>query len=151
MQSKSGQLHEVEPAGIHAPLREASVPHDAAVPETRRVPASREESLAEAPYVTREADYIAVIEALVIAALHALEAHVWDVKKRIAILQERQERVEEVAESPAITAGDRGTPLETPEPLCAAPQPVSHAPHRAETHVLDSHPAVLKPLSWSGS
>jgi hypothetical protein len=38
--------------------------------------------------VTREADSTAVIEALVIAALYALEAHVWDVKKRVAILQE---------------------------------------------------------------
>jgi hypothetical protein len=129
MQSKSGQLHEVEPAGIHAPLREASVPHDAAVPETRSVPAPGEESLSEAPSVTREADYTAVIEALVIAALHALEAHVWDVKKRVAILQER---IEEVAESPAVTAGSWGIPLETTQPLCAAPQPVSHAPHRAE-------------------
>jgi hypothetical protein len=100
------------------------------VPETRRVPASREESLAEAPYVIREADYTAVIEALVIATLHALEAHVWDVKKRVAILQEQ---VEEVAESPAVTAGYRGTPLEATKPLGADPQPVSHAPHRAES------------------
>ena len=132
MQSKSGQRHEVEPAGMHAPLREASVPHDVAVPETRSVPTPGEDSLAEAPSVTREADYTAVIEALVIAVLHALEAHVWDVKKRIAILQEGQERGEEVAESPAGTAGDRGTPLETPEPFCAAPQPVSHDSRRAE-------------------
>jgi hypothetical protein len=101
MQANDGQCHEVEPAGIHAPLREASVPHDTAAPETRRVPAPGEESLSEAPSVTREADYTAVIEALVIAALHALEAHVWDVKKRVAILQER---VEEVAESPAVKA-----------------------------------------------
>jgi len=99
MQANDGQCHEVEPAGIHAPLREASVPHDTAAPETRRVPAPGEESLSEAPSVTCEADYTAVIEALVIAALHALEAHVWDVKKRVAILQER---VEEVAESPAV-------------------------------------------------
>ena len=132
MQSKSGQLHEVEPAGIHAPLREASVPHDAAIPETRRVPAPGEERLAEASSVTREAGSPAVIEALVIAVLYALEAHVRDVKKRVALLQERQEQVVEVAESPAGTAGDRGTPLETPEPFCAAPQPVSHAPRRAE-------------------
>src|SRR5215510_632768 len=151
MQAKSGQLHEGEPAGIHAPLREASVPHDAAVPETRRVLAPGEDSLPEAPSVTLEAGSPAVIEALVIAALYALEAHVRDVKKRIAILQERQEQVAEVAESPAVSAGYRETPLETPEPFYAAPQPVSHAPHRAETHVLDSHPAVLKPLSWSGS
>src|SRR5215471_12176147 len=127
MQANGGQLHEVEPAGIHAPLREASVPHDAAVPETRRVPAPGEDSLAEAPSVTRDAGSTAVIEALVIAALYALEAHVWDVKKRLAIFQERQEQVAEVAESPAVSAGDRGTPLATPEPFCAAPQPVSHA------------------------
>ena len=101
MQTDGGQLHEVEPAGIHAPLREVSAPNDAAVPQTHRVPAPGEERLAEAPSVTREADYTAVIEALVIAALHALEAHVWDVKKRVAILQER---VEEVAESPAVKA-----------------------------------------------
>ena len=49
----------------------------------------------------------AVIEALVIAALHALEAHVWDVKKRVAILQERGEAV---AESPAVTVEHQGTP-----------------------------------------
>src|SRR5215471_17436118 len=126
MQANGGQLHEVEPAGIHAPLREASVPHDAAVPETRSVPTPGEESLSVAPSVTREAGSTAVIEALVIAALYALEAHVWDVRKRVAVLQER---VEEVAESPAETAGDRGTPLETTQPLCAAPQPVSHAPY----------------------
>jgi hypothetical protein len=128
MQANDGQFHEVEPTGIHAPLREASAPN-AAAPETRRVPAPGEERLSEALSVTREADYTAVIEALVIAALHALEAHVWDVKKRVAILQER---VEEVAESPAGTAGYWGTPLETMKPLCADPQPVSHAPHRAE-------------------
>ena len=124
MQANDGQCHEVEPAGIHAPLREASVLHDAAAPETRRVPAPGEDSLSVAPSVTREAGSPAVIEALVIAVLYALEAHVRDVKKRIALLQERQERVEEVAESPAGTAGDRGTPLETPEPLGAAPQSV---------------------------
>jgi hypothetical protein len=45
--------------------------------------------------VTREADYTAVIEALVIAALHALEAHVRDVKKRVAIVQERGAAVAE--------------------------------------------------------
>src|SRR4029450_532146 len=89
MQANGGQLHEGEPAGIHAPLREASVPHDAAVPETRRVPAPGAESLSEAPSVTREADYTSVIEALVIAALHALEAHVRDLKKRVALLQDR--------------------------------------------------------------
>jgi len=129
MHAHGGQLPEVEPAGIHAPLREASVPHDIAVSETRSVPAPGEESLSEAPSVTREADYTAVIEALVIAALHALEAHVWDVKKRVALLQES---VEAVAASPAVTAGYGGTPLETTQPLGAAPQPVSHAPHRAE-------------------
>jgi hypothetical protein len=129
MQAHGGQLHEVEPAGIHAPLREASVPNDTAAPETRSVPASGEASLAEALSVTREADYTAVIEALVIAALQALETHVWNVKKRVAILQKS---VEEVAASPAVTAGYCGTPLETTKPLCAEPQPVSHAPHRAE-------------------
>ena len=114
MQANGGQLHEGEPAGIHAPLRKASVPNGAAAPETRRVPAPGEESLPEAPSVTREAGSPAVIEALVIAALYALEAHVRDVKKRIAILQERQEQVAEFAESPAVSAGYRGTPLETP-------------------------------------
>jgi hypothetical protein len=77
------------------------------VPETRRAPALGEESLAEAPSVTREADYTAVIEALVIAALHALEAHVRDLKKRVAILQERGEAV---AESPAVTMDHQGIP-----------------------------------------
>jgi hypothetical protein len=89
MHAHGGQLHEVEPAGIHVPLREVSTPNNAAVPETHRVPASGEESLPKAPYVTHEAEYTAVIEALVIAALHALEAHVRDLKKRVAILQER--------------------------------------------------------------
>src|SRR5215475_11487393 len=132
MQANGGQLHEGEPAGIHVPLREASVPHDAAMPETHRVPTSGEASLPEAPSVTHEAGSTAVIEALVIAALYALEAHVRDVKKRIAILQERQEQVAKVPESPAVSAGSWGTPLETPSPFWAAPQPVSHAPHRAE-------------------
>jgi hypothetical protein len=95
MQANDGQFHKGEPVSIHAPLREASA-SNAAAPETRRVPAPGEESLSEAPSVTREADYTAVIEALMIAALHALEAHVWDVKKRVAIVQER---VAEVAES----------------------------------------------------
>jgi hypothetical protein len=129
MQANGGQLHKVEPAGIHAPLWEVSAPNDAAVPETHRVPASGEESLPEAPCVTREAGSTAVIEALVIAALYALEAHVRDVKERVAIFQER---VAKMAESPAGTAGDRGTPLETPEPLCAVPQPVSHDPRCTE-------------------
>jgi len=129
MQANGGQLHEVEPAGIYTPLREAPVSHDAAVPEMRSIPAPGEDSLLEAPFVTREADYTAVIEALVIAALHALEAHVRDLKKRVAILQERGEAV---AESPAVTAGDRGTLLETTKPLCTDPQPGSHAPHCAE-------------------
>jgi hypothetical protein len=132
MQANGGQLHEGEPAGIHVPLREVSTPNDTAVPETPRVPASQEENLPEALSVPCAAGSPAVIEALVIAALYALEAHVRDVKKRIAILQERQESVEEVAESSAGTAGYRGPPLETTKPLCAAPQPVSHAPHRAE-------------------
>jgi hypothetical protein len=137
MQTHGGQLHEVEPAGIHAPLLEASAPNDAAVLETRRgtvpplVPAEQRPSAAS--HVTGDAGATAVIEALVIATLHALEAHVWDVKKRLAILQERGE---EVAESPARTAGYRGTPQETTQPLCAAPQSVSHAPRRAE------HPRV---------
>ena len=110
MQSKSGQLHEVEPTGIPVTLREASVPHDTAAPETRRVPAPGEERLAVAPFMTREVGSPAVIEVLVIAILYALEAHVRDLKKRLALLQERGEAV---AESPAVTAGDRGTPLET--------------------------------------
>ena len=132
MQGNGGQLHEVEPARIHAPLREASALHDAAAPETHRVLAPGEASLAVAPSVTHEAGSTAVIEALVIAALYALEAHVRDIKQRVAILQERQERVAEVAESPAATAADRGTPRETPEPLCVVPQPVSHNPRCAE-------------------
>ena len=114
MQANGGQLHEGEPAGIYAPLREVSAPNDAAVPETHRVPSSGEDSLPEAPSVTLEAGSTAVIEALVIAALYALEAHVRDVKKRIAILQERQEQVAKVPESPAVSAGSWGTPLETP-------------------------------------
>ena len=133
MQSNGGQFHEVKPTGIHAPLREASTPNDATETKTRRGTASplasAEQRLSAAPHVTGEADSTAVIEALVIAALHALEAHVWDVKKRVASFQER---VAEVAERPAVTAGDRGTSLETPEPLCAAPQPVSHDARRAE-------------------
>jgi hypothetical protein len=110
MQANGGQLHEGEPAGIRAPLQEVSAPNDAAVPETHRVPTSQEENLPEAPSVTHDAGSPAVIEALVIAALYALEAHMRDVKKRIAILQERQERVEEVAESPAVTVDHQGTP-----------------------------------------
>src|SRR5262245_17698746 len=107
MQANGGQLHEGEPAGIHAPLREASVPYDAAVSETCRVPAPGEESLSEASSVTREADYTAVIEALVIAALHALEAHVRDLKKQVALLQERGAAG---AENPAMTVAPQGTP-----------------------------------------
>ena len=110
MQANGGQLHEVEPAHIHAPLQETSVPHDTAAPETRRVPAPGEDSLAVAPSVTREVGSPAVIEVLVIAILYALEAHVRELQKRVALLQERGEAV---AESPAMTAGDRGTPLET--------------------------------------
>jgi hypothetical protein len=106
MQGNDEQCHEVEPAGIHAPLR-VSAPNDAAAPETPRVPAPGEESLSAAPSVTREAGSPAVIEALVIAALYALEAHVRDVKKRIAILQERGEAM---AESPAVTVEHPGTP-----------------------------------------
>ena len=105
MQANGGQFHEVEPAGIHAPLLEASAPHDAAETETRRATAPplapAEKRPPEAPHVTREAGYTAVIEALVIAVLHALEAHVWDVKKRGAIFQDR---VAEVADG----ISDRG-------------------------------------------
>ena len=107
MQVNGEQLDEVEPARIHTPLREASALHDAAAPETRRVPAPGEESRSEAPSVTREADYTAVIETLVIAALHVLEAHVRDVKKRVALLQERGAAV---TESPAVTVDHQGIP-----------------------------------------
>ena len=107
MQASDGQCHEGNSTGIHAPLREVSAPNDAAFPETHRVPASGEESLPKAPSVTREAGSLAVIEALVIAALYALEAHVWDLKKRVAILQEKGEAV---AESPAVTVEPQGTP-----------------------------------------
>jgi hypothetical protein len=55
--------------------------------------------------VTREADYTAVIEALVIAALHALEAHVRDLKKRIAL----QERGTAGAENPVVTVAHQDT------------------------------------------
>jgi hypothetical protein len=76
MQAHGGQLHEVEPAGIHAPLREASAPNDAAAPETRRVTvpplAPTEQRPSAAPHVTGEAGATAVIEALVLAALRAL-------------------------------------------------------------------------------
>src|SRR5215475_7134602 len=116
MQANGGQLHEGEPADIHAPLREASVPHDAAIPETRRVPAPGEERLAEASSVTREEGSAAVIEALVIAVLYALEAHVMDVKKRVALIHTRQQRGEQATERPAVTAGDRRTSPATPEP-----------------------------------
>ena len=105
MQANGGQLHEVEPAGMDAPLREASILHNTGVPETRRVPAP-EDSLLEAPSVTLEAGSPAVIEALVIAALYALEAHVRDLKKRVALLQESGEAV---AESPAMV-DHQGTP-----------------------------------------
>ena len=57
--------------------------------------------------MTRDTGSPAVIEALVIAALYALEAHVWDLKRRVAILQERGEAV---AESPAVTVEHQGTP-----------------------------------------
>ena len=82
MQTNGGQRHEGEPAGIRAPLREVSTPNDAAIPQTHRVPASGEARLPEVPSVTRDAGSPAVIEALVIAALYALEAHVRDLKKR---------------------------------------------------------------------
>jgi hypothetical protein len=126
MQAKDGQFHEVKPAGICDYLREASETETPRVTAPPLAPA--EEQPPEALQATREASYTAVIEALMIAALHALEAHVWDAKKRVAILQES---VEEVAERPAVTAGYWGTPLETTQPLCAAPQPVSHDPRCA--------------------
>jgi hypothetical protein len=127
MQASDGQCHEGDSTGRHAPLRET------AAPETRRVTtpplAPAEPQPSAAPHMTYEAGSTAVIEALVIAALHALEVHVRDVKKRIAILPER---VAEGAESPAVTAGYRGTPRETTPPRCAAPQPLSRPPRRAE-------------------
>src|SRR5262249_52733313 len=133
MQSNGGQFREVKPTGIHAPLREASTPNDATETKTRRGTASplapAEQRLSAAPHVTGEADSTAVIDAVVIAALHGPEAHVGDVKKRLASFQER---VAGVAELPAVTAGYRGTPLETTQPLCTDPQPVSHTPRRAE-------------------
>ena len=133
MQATNGQFHEVEPAGIDAPLREASAPNDAAAPGTRRGTAPplapAEQRPLVAPHVPGEGGSTAVIEALVLAALHALEAHVWDVMKRVAIFQES---VAEVAERPAVTGDDRGTPLETTQPLCTNPQSVSHTPRRAE-------------------
>jgi hypothetical protein len=93
MQASDGQFHEVESAGISVPLRQIAAPNDAAAPETRRVTppslATAEQEPLAAPHLTDEAGSTAVLEALVIAAMHALEAHVRDVKKRVAILQER--------------------------------------------------------------
>jgi hypothetical protein len=42
-----------------------------------------------------------------ITALHALEAHVQDLKKRVALLQERGATG---AENPAVTVAHQGTP-----------------------------------------
>jgi hypothetical protein len=134
MQAHGVHLHEVEPAGLHDHLREASAPHDAAKTATRRVTAPplapAEERPPEAPQATGEADYTEVIEALVIEALQALEAPVWDVKTRGEVFQDR---VEEVAESPTVEPRHRGTtPGDHQAPLCRSPRPVSHDPRRAE-------------------
>jgi hypothetical protein len=105
MQASDGQCHEGDSTGIHAPLRKT------AAPETRRVTipplAPAEPQPSAAPHMTYEAGSPAVIEALVIAALYALEAHVRDLKKQVAILQERGEAV---AERPAVTVDHQGTP-----------------------------------------
>jgi hypothetical protein len=134
MQAHGVPLHEGEPAGLHDHLREASAPHDAAETETRRVTASpltpAEARPPEAPHATCDAVYTEVIAALVIAALHALAAPVWDGKKRGKVFQER---VEEVAESPTVEPRHRGTtPGDHQAPLCRSPRPVSHDPRRAE-------------------
>src|SRR5262245_31494108 len=93
MPASDGQFPEVESAGISVPLREISALNDAAAPETRRVTPLPHATAAQrpfaAPHLTDDAGSTAVLEALVIAALHALEAHVRDVKQRVAILQER--------------------------------------------------------------
>ena len=134
MQAHGVPFHEVEPAALHDPLREASAPHAAAETATRRVLAPplapAEERSPEAPHATRDAGYTEVIAALVIAALHALAAPVRDVQKRGAVFQER---VEEGAESPTVTSCPRGTtPGDHQAPLCRAPRPVSHDPRRAD-------------------
>ncbi len=104
MQAHGVPLHEVEPAGLHDHLREASTPHDAG--------------------------YTEVIAALVIAALQALAAPVWDVKKRGEVFQER---VEEVAERPTVTSSHRGpTPGDHQAPLCRSARPGSPDPRRAD-------------------
>src|SRR5215468_9247520 len=98
MQANDGQHHEGDSTGIHAPLREASAPEIRRVTIPPLAPAEPQPSAA--PHMIYEAGSPVVIEALVIAALYALEAHVRDLKKRVALLQERGEAV---AESPAMT------------------------------------------------
>src|SRR5262249_35595057 len=126
MQSNSGQFHEVKPTGIHAPLREASTPNDATETKTRRGTASplasAEQRLSAAPQVRGEGDSRGVSEAWGIAALHAPEADVGEVKRGVGSFEERGAGG---AERPAVTAGYRGTSLETIQPLCTDPQPVS--------------------------
>jgi hypothetical protein len=134
MHSHGGQPHEVEPARIHALLREVSTPNDAAETKTCRGTAPplapAEKCPPEALHATCDAGATAVIEALVIAVLHALEAHVWDVKKRGALFQDR---VTEVAERPTGTSRHQGTtPGDHHAPLCRSPRPVSHDPRHAE-------------------
>jgi hypothetical protein len=129
MEANGVALHEVEPAGRHDHLREASAPHDAAETETLRVTAPplapAEECPPPALHATRDAGSTAVIE-----ALHALAAPVWDVKTRGEVCQER---VEEVAESPPVTSRHWGTtPGGHQAPLCRSPRLVSHDPRRAE-------------------
>jgi hypothetical protein len=65
MQANNGPPHEVEPGGIHVPLREASAPHDVAAPGTGRGTAPplapTEQRPSAAPHVTCEAGSTAVI------------------------------------------------------------------------------------------
>ena len=127
MQASGVQRHRVEPAGIYHHLLEASMLNDAAETEMHRVTApplapAKERPL-EAPQATREAGYTAMIEALVIAALHALEAYVWDVQKRGAFFQDR---VGEVAKPSIVTWRHQGTmPGDHHAPLCRSPRPIS--------------------------
>jgi hypothetical protein len=101
MQAHGVPLHEVEPAGLHDHLREASAPHDAG--------------------------YTEVIAALVIAALHAL-AHPCGTCRSG---ERSSKRVEEVVASPTVEPRHRGTtPGDHQAPLCRAPRPVSHDPRR---------------------
>jgi hypothetical protein len=103
MQAHGVPLREVEPAGLHDHLREASAPHDASS--------------------------TAVIEALVIAALQALEAPVCFEKQRGEVFQES---VEEVTERPTVTVDHRGTtPGDHQAPLGRPPRPGSHDPRCA--------------------